>query len=64
MIETPLRIAVAVPTSLLTWPMILATLAPPPAWANCWWPVSASMMSPVRWAPSGDDSAARFSPLK
>jgi hypothetical protein len=44
--------------------MILATLAPPPAWANCWWPVSASMMSPVRWAPSGDDSAARFSPLK
>ena len=32
MIETPLRIAVAVPASLVTWPMTLPTLALPPAW--------------------------------
>ena len=34
MIETPLRITVAVPTSLVTWPITLATLALPSACAN------------------------------
>ena len=65
MIETPLRIAVALPASLVTWPMTAgATLALPSACANWVCPVSALTMSPVRWAPSGEASAARFSPLK
>ena len=65
MIDTPLRIAVALPVSLVTWPMTAgATLALPSACANWVCPVSALTMSPVRWAPSGEASAARFSPLK
>ena len=58
MIETPLRIAVAVPVSLVTWPMTsAATLALPSAWANWVCPVSALTISPVRCAPSGEASA-------
>ena len=44
MIETPLRIAVAVPASLVTWPITLPAPALPSAWAYWTWPVSALTM--------------------
>ncbi|MGY4412813.1 hypothetical protein ACVWW4_004549 [Bradyrhizobium sp. LB7.1] len=64
MMETPLRTAVALPDSLVTWPMTWAAAMPDAACAYWTWPVSALTMSPLRCAPSGDESAARLSPLK
>jgi hypothetical protein len=64
MIETPLRIAVAVPASLVTWPMTWRDAGAAVGLRILGVPVSALTMSPVRWAPSGEASAARFSPLK
>ena len=64
MTETPLRTAVALPESLVTWPMTWAAAMPEAACAYCTWPVSALTTSPVRCAPSGEAIAARLSPLK
>ena len=64
MIETPLRIAVALPDSLVTWPMTRRNAGAAVGLRELGVPGQRVDMSPVRWAPSGEASAARFSPLK
>jgi len=64
MIETPLRMTVAEPDSLVTCPITWLGAWALPAWATWTSPTSALTTSAVRCAPSGEASGARLSPRK